>query len=412
MALLHILAYAGGLAAFLFVTLSLASGLLWLAELIEEHSKYAKYIGIRAIYVIITLHVLLFFTDSLPIIPVIFSIFCHLIYLTNFSSSWPYISLTSLKFISSCLLVISDHFIWFFHFAHLAQESKKFKSTPKYKYGYGGQNRLINQNNTPAFGDVAAFFAICVWFVPLFLFLSLSANDNALPSLHTLNSGPASPSPNSIDISSPGINAAGGSSGTSSPTHRQIRNKSSTSLVKSVLSPLLSLLPRIRSSSSGRSKYGRKNDEGIIAPRTPIRGSPLHSPVLMPQQNLQQLTSQSYFPWSSSDEKNGGSPSNVNLIPNYNLGGGGGSSGGSQSSRSNTPPPPKRIQSEIQISKNTGGLTPVQQIQKNPRGIATRNGRPALDNEINNDIIERPRRSSPLGQNQSQTEGLIRRKAD
>lgn len=30
--------------------------------------------------------------------------------------------------------------------------------------------------------DVAAFFAICVWFVPLFLFLSLSANDNALPS--------------------------------------------------------------------------------------------------------------------------------------------------------------------------------------------------------------------------------------
>jgi len=31
--------------------------------------------------------------------------------------------------------------------------------------------------------DIAAFFGICVWFVPLFLFLSLSANDNALPSL-------------------------------------------------------------------------------------------------------------------------------------------------------------------------------------------------------------------------------------
>lgn len=28
-----------------------ASGLLWLAELIEEHSRYAKSIGIRAIYV-------------------------------------------------------------------------------------------------------------------------------------------------------------------------------------------------------------------------------------------------------------------------------------------------------------------------------------------------------------------------
>lgn len=29
----------------------IASGLLWLAELIEEHSRYAKSIGIRAIYV-------------------------------------------------------------------------------------------------------------------------------------------------------------------------------------------------------------------------------------------------------------------------------------------------------------------------------------------------------------------------
>lgn len=75
MTLLHILSYAGAIATFLFVTLSLgeyarqrarlapltrldptaahraASGLLWLAELIEEHSKTAKTVGIRAIYV-------------------------------------------------------------------------------------------------------------------------------------------------------------------------------------------------------------------------------------------------------------------------------------------------------------------------------------------------------------------------
>lgn len=29
----------------------IASGLLWLAELIEEHSRYAKAIGMRGIYV-------------------------------------------------------------------------------------------------------------------------------------------------------------------------------------------------------------------------------------------------------------------------------------------------------------------------------------------------------------------------
>lgn len=33
----------------------------------------------------------------------------------------------------------------------------------------------------PNFGEIATFFGICVWLAPLFLFLSLSANDNALP---------------------------------------------------------------------------------------------------------------------------------------------------------------------------------------------------------------------------------------
>lgn len=125
---------------------------------------------------IITLHGLLVFTDGLPILPTLFSIACHLVYLSNFSSTWPFISLTSLRFILSCLLVVADHFTWFFHFAAKAQEAKRYRG-PKYRYGSGQVT-----DNAPAFMDIAAFFAICVWFVPLFLFLSLSANDNALPS--------------------------------------------------------------------------------------------------------------------------------------------------------------------------------------------------------------------------------------
>ncbi|WWC57631.1 uncharacterized protein I303_100163 [Kwoniella dejecticola CBS 10117] len=406
MTLLHLLAYAGGLAAFLFVTLSLASGLLWLAELIEEHSKHAKYVGIRAIYAIISLHVLLWFTDSLPFLPLLFSIGCHLVYLTNFSAQWPYISLTSKKFILSCFLVIGDHFIWFFHFANLAQENKKFKtSSQRYHYNKNYRNSN-NNNNGPSFGDVAAFFAICVWFIPLFLFLSLSANDNALPSLNTLASGPASPSanPNSVDLSSPGFSAPG----SSSPTHRQMRRGSSTSLVKSVLNPLLSLLPRVR-------RNVRKNEEGIIAPRTPIRGSPLHSPVLMPSSSRSNSNANSYFPWASSDDSATANISNLNLNHNHNLGVSG-IGNGSPSSRSTTPPPPRRIQSEIQISKNTHVPTP----NNNPRGIATRNGRPALNGQIPADvgqaeIIEAPKRSSPLSAGAERAkgnEGLTRRKAD
>lgn len=130
------------------------------------------------IQTIITLHILLYFTDSLPILPTLFSIFCHLVYLQNFSKSWPYISLTSLKFLASCVLVIADHFTWFFHFAARAQEQKRLRGT-KYRHPAGARVT----GGEESFMDIAAFFGICVWFVPLFLFLSLSANDNALPSL-------------------------------------------------------------------------------------------------------------------------------------------------------------------------------------------------------------------------------------
>jgi hypothetical protein len=67
MVLLNFLSYVAAIVAFLFVTLSLgmipgllprlslifatASGLLWLAEVIEENSKFAKTIGVRAVYV-------------------------------------------------------------------------------------------------------------------------------------------------------------------------------------------------------------------------------------------------------------------------------------------------------------------------------------------------------------------------
>lgn len=33
-----------------------ASGLLWIAELIEEHTRYARTVGVRAIYVGDSLH--------------------------------------------------------------------------------------------------------------------------------------------------------------------------------------------------------------------------------------------------------------------------------------------------------------------------------------------------------------------
>lgn len=119
--------------------------------------------------VVISLHVLLYFSDSLPPLQTIFSVACHVVYLQNFSHTWPLISLTSPSFLASCVLVIADHFIWFFHFARITNEARHLRT-------YRGLTVDV-----PNFTEIASFFGLCVWLAPLFLFLSLSANDNALP---------------------------------------------------------------------------------------------------------------------------------------------------------------------------------------------------------------------------------------
>ena len=122
--------------------------------------------------VIISIHVLLAFTDSLPAHKIAFSILCHVTYLQNFSDSWPVIPLSSPSFVASCILVVVDHFMWFFYFAHITHDARQVS----HKAYRGGP--VVK---APSFGDMATFFGICVWLTPLFLFLSLSANDNTLP---------------------------------------------------------------------------------------------------------------------------------------------------------------------------------------------------------------------------------------
>ncbi|CAK5262851.1 unnamed protein product, partial [Mycena citricolor] len=228
--------YAGIAVAFAFVTLSLASGLLYISELIEEHTRLAKTIGQRAIYAIIALHVVLYFSDSLPLQHTLFSALCHVVYLRNFSATWPVISLSSLTFIASCVLVIADHFIWFFHFSHLTQAARHVSR----QRGPKGFRAGPPTARVPSFSEIATFFAVCVWAAPLFLFLSLSANDNALP-----------------------VSGTEGTPGLSYPT--EIKTKPRVSLFRSLL--------------FFRSR--NRNEQGIIAPPSPGI-VPQHSPMLAP----------------------------------------------------------------------------------------------------------------------------------
>lgn len=138
---------------------------------------------LTAVQVIITFHVLLYFYDSLPLHLILFSIVCHVVYLQNFTPSWPLVSLTSPTFMASCAMVIIDHFLWFFHFARVTQDAR-LRARLSYR-----PKQLVE---APGFADIATFFGICVWLAPLFLFLSLSANDNALPmNLSTCRPGSA-----------------------------------------------------------------------------------------------------------------------------------------------------------------------------------------------------------------------------
>ncbi|KAH8830402.1 transmembrane adaptor Erv26-domain-containing protein [Flagelloscypha sp. PMI_526] len=227
--MLYYLSLFAGVVAFAFVVLSLASGLLYVAELIEEHSRLAKTIGQRAIYGIIALHGLLYLFDQLPFNLLAFSALCHVVYLQNFSSQWPIISLTSWTFIASAILVIVDHFLWFFYFSRLTAAARHQRN--HYRY---------NAPTTPGFSEISTFFGICVWLVPLFLFLSLSANDNALP------------------VSG----SDGKETSVSAPNAR-------VSLFRSMFS-----IP------GGRS---RRHDEGLLAPHTP--SSPRPQPLLSPSLN-------------------------------------------------------------------------------------------------------------------------------
>ncbi|KAI8578370.1 hypothetical protein K450DRAFT_247565 [Umbelopsis ramanniana AG] len=173
MSFLHLVAYGATILAFCFVVLSLACGLYYLAELVEEYTVFTKKIIKYATGTVVFIHVCLWIFDRKPFFQILFSLACHGVYSMNLQT-FPFISLTSPPFLASCgtylslfwillifsclhsrrlVLVLIDHFVWFQYFT---------------------------RHYTP-FMDIAAFFGVCVWLIPFAYFISLSANDNALP---------------------------------------------------------------------------------------------------------------------------------------------------------------------------------------------------------------------------------------
>ncbi|GAA6061760.1 hypothetical protein JCM10212_000740 [Sporobolomyces blumeae] len=254
---LHVLSYVTSVIGVVFILLSLASGLLYIAEIIEEHTATAKAVGKRLIHTVIVLFLVLYLVDGLPLHLVSVGIAAHLVYLTNFRRSWPSISLSSLSFLASCFSVLLSHYLSFRHFS--AKQSSSKHHYTRYN-AYNHRRGAYGAKQEEGFFEVATFFAVCVWLVPFYLFLSLSANDNVLPS-----AGETSTASRRASAAAPNPSTAA----PSSPTlQRHARQRSS--MMKTAISSVFSIVPspfrpHALSSSSGGGGGGT-GSRGVAEP--------------------------------------------------------------------------------------------------------------------------------------------------
>ncbi len=135
------------------LTISVAAGMYYVAELIEEYTTVAKRI-IRLILIIVTsLNILLIlfetqFTWTLCAIGLISNIIYFFIL-----ADFPVIGFLSPTFLFSMLLLVIHHYFAFSFF----------------------------NNHYYPFPEILAYFTIFVWIIPFCFVLSLSANDYVLP---------------------------------------------------------------------------------------------------------------------------------------------------------------------------------------------------------------------------------------
>ncbi|ESW98411.1 hypothetical protein KL918_005134 [Ogataea parapolymorpha] len=167
--LIELLAVAGSVVGFVAVTLSIASGLYYLSELVEENTELTKRLLGRLIKSTAAYLTLLWFFDDFPLKLTIFSLFSYFIYYQNLKK-FPNIDLTGSIFLATCILALLNHFLWFKHFNNPYVPTIDERLNPDFKLPH-----------YPSFTEIASFFGLCIWLIPFGFFISLSANENTLP---------------------------------------------------------------------------------------------------------------------------------------------------------------------------------------------------------------------------------------
>ncbi|XP_019866306.1 protein TEX261 [Aethina tumida] len=146
------ISYLAILVQVLFITISIAAGLYYLAELVEEHTSIAKKCIWWMNLVVTILFSLLWLFESFPISLIICGLLAqlsHFVILINF----PFVVFLSPGFLAAVAFIVINHYLAFQYFAEYYHP----------------------------FSEVIAYFTLFLWLVPFALFVSLSANDNVLP---------------------------------------------------------------------------------------------------------------------------------------------------------------------------------------------------------------------------------------
>lgn len=148
--------YAGAYLFVLFFAVCLATGLYYLAELVEEYTRLTKKVISWSIKVVIALHVILLVFDRLPVISIGVGIGAHVVYY-RLLKTFPYISLTAPDFLGSVGLLVLSHVVWI----------RFFYTDPRCAY--------------VSMEWLFGFMLVMVWIVPFAFFISLAANESVLP---------------------------------------------------------------------------------------------------------------------------------------------------------------------------------------------------------------------------------------
>jgi Transmembrane adaptor Erv26 len=143
-----------GYGSLLLCALALTAGLYMLAEFAEEYPSFTGrvmkglVIGVVAVYVILAV-------DGMPLKESLIGIVSHLTYYTMLSK-FPFLEFFSLKSVASLAAIVSSHYFWFAFF--------------------------IDHQHDFAMHQILGFFIVMVWAVPCGLLISLTINENVLPS--------------------------------------------------------------------------------------------------------------------------------------------------------------------------------------------------------------------------------------